>query len=36
MPPDAINHAGSPNVLLRSGETYTQHTQVVLCKGIPS
>ncbi|NNK79345.1 MAG: galactose mutarotase [Litoreibacter sp.] len=34
--PDAINHSGFPNVLLRPSETYTQHTQFVLCKGIPS
>ena len=31
--PDAINHEGFPNAILRSGETYKQHTQFAFSKG---
>jgi aldose 1-epimerase len=31
--PDAINHEGFPNVILRVGETYKQHTQFAISKG---
>ncbi len=31
--PDAINHDGFPNVVLRPGETYNQHTQFRFSKG---
>ncbi len=31
--PDAINHEGFPNAILRPGETYAQHTQFAFSKG---
>ncbi|WP_281857698.1 aldose epimerase family protein [Litoreibacter halocynthiae] len=31
--PDAINHEGFPNAVLRPGETYKQHTQFAFTKG---
>lgn len=31
--PDAINHEGFPNAVLRPGETYKQHTQFAFSKG---
>ncbi|RLJ51723.1 aldose 1-epimerase [Litoreibacter meonggei] len=31
--PDAINHEGFPNAILRPGETYKQHTQFAFSKG---
>lgn len=31
--PDAVNHNGFPNAVLRPGETYNQHTQFAISKG---
>lgn len=31
--PDAVNHAGFPNAVLRPGDTYEQHTQFAFSKG---